>query len=260
MEYGAITSHIDVAQVALYAFWVFFAGLIVYLHRENKREGYPLIAEDRRSGRVKVQGWPAVPAPKTFRLEDGRDYLAPPGNTAEPPLGAVAPQPWPGSPLIPLGDPLRDAIGPAAYALREDKPDTTGEGKPRIIPMRTSPEYSVAEEDVSPVGMTVIAADRKPVGVVRDLWIDMSELGVRYLETEITVDGGTRRVLVPLTMAKIDRDMRLVRTGALLAHQFAHVPGIANPDIVTKLEEDKITAYFGGGYFYATKDRSEPLL
>jgi photosynthetic reaction center H subunit len=29
---------------------------------------------------------------------------------------------------------------------------------------------------------------------------------------------------------------------------------------VTKLEEDKITAYFGGGYFYATKDRSEPLL
>ena len=107
MEYGAITSHIDVAQVALYAFWVFFAGLIVYLHRENKREGYPLIAEDRRSDRVKVQGWPAVPAPKTFRLEDGRDYLAPPGNTAEPPLGAVAPQPWPGSPLIPLGDPLR---------------------------------------------------------------------------------------------------------------------------------------------------------
>ena len=42
-----ITSYIDVAQFALYAFWLFFAGLIFYLLRENKREGYPLVAPDR---------------------------------------------------------------------------------------------------------------------------------------------------------------------------------------------------------------------
>ena len=43
--------YIDIAQVVLYAFWIFFAGLIFYLHRENKREGYPW----RRSGdRVRV--------------------------------------------------------------------------------------------------------------------------------------------------------------------------------------------------------------
>ena len=28
MQTGAITSYIDVAQLALYAFWIFFAGLI----------------------------------------------------------------------------------------------------------------------------------------------------------------------------------------------------------------------------------------
>jgi photosynthetic reaction center H subunit len=42
MTTGAITGYIDVAQITLYAFWIFFAGLIYYLLQENKREGYPL--------------------------------------------------------------------------------------------------------------------------------------------------------------------------------------------------------------------------
>ena len=45
MQTGAITGYIDVAQVALYAFWIFFAGLIFYLRKEDKREGYPLVTE-----------------------------------------------------------------------------------------------------------------------------------------------------------------------------------------------------------------------
>ena len=52
-ETGAITGYIDVAQLVLYAFWVFFAGLIYYLHRENKREGYPLLTDkagERKEG------------------------------------------------------------------------------------------------------------------------------------------------------------------------------------------------------------------
>jgi photosynthetic reaction center H subunit len=43
MPKGAITQYIDVAQVVLYVFWVFFFGLIFYLRREDKREGYPLV-------------------------------------------------------------------------------------------------------------------------------------------------------------------------------------------------------------------------
>ena len=47
---GAITSNIDVAQVVLYAFWIFFAGLVFYLRREDRREGYPLESEVGRRG------------------------------------------------------------------------------------------------------------------------------------------------------------------------------------------------------------------
>ena len=57
MGTGAITSYIDVAQVALYSFWVFFAGLIYYLRREDKREGYPLVSD--RSDQIRVTGFPS---------------------------------------------------------------------------------------------------------------------------------------------------------------------------------------------------------
>ena len=42
MDTGSITGYVDVAQLVLYAFWIFFFGLIIYLRREDKREGYPL--------------------------------------------------------------------------------------------------------------------------------------------------------------------------------------------------------------------------
>ena len=48
MGTGAITQYVDVAQLVLYAFWIFFAGLVYYLVRENHREGYPMETEDGR--------------------------------------------------------------------------------------------------------------------------------------------------------------------------------------------------------------------
>ena len=73
---GAITGYFDIAQVALYVFWIFFAGLIYYLHREDKREGYPL-ESDRSGGRIKVQGFPAMPKPKIYRAHDGQITVSP---------------------------------------------------------------------------------------------------------------------------------------------------------------------------------------
>jgi len=35
---------------------------------------------------------------------------------------------------------------------------------------------------------------------------------------------------------------------------------LRNPDQVTFLEEDKLVAYFAGGYLYATPERMGPLL
>ena len=58
-----ITERIDLAQLALYAFWIFFAGLVYYLRREDKREGYPLQSD---TSTRPVNGFPMPPAPKQF--------------------------------------------------------------------------------------------------------------------------------------------------------------------------------------------------
>lgn len=53
--------YIDGAQIALYVFWAFFVGLVIYLRKEDKREGYPL---DSPQG--PRNGWP-LPAEKKER-------------------------------------------------------------------------------------------------------------------------------------------------------------------------------------------------
>jgi len=67
-------------------------------------------------------------------------------------------------------------------------------------------------------------------------------------------------VLLPMTMAQINKSRRWVNVEAVLGRQFADAPVLANPNQVTKLEEDKIVGYFGGGNLYATPARQEPLL
>ena len=57
------TPYIDITQMVLYAFWFFFFGLMLYLRREDKREGYPLVSNE--PGRTH-QGFPAHPGPKEF--------------------------------------------------------------------------------------------------------------------------------------------------------------------------------------------------
>ena len=84
MQTGAITGYIDVAQLVLYAFWIFFAGLVLYLIRENKREGYPLVAPDRVGSRVTVEGFPPTPNKKSFHLQDGSVVMVPRDETRHP--------------------------------------------------------------------------------------------------------------------------------------------------------------------------------
>ena len=70
---GAI-GNLDVAQVVLYAFWLFFAGLIWYLRGEDRREGYPL---EESNGRLRDHDFVLIPAPKTFSLANGKKVQAP---------------------------------------------------------------------------------------------------------------------------------------------------------------------------------------
>ena len=255
MSTGAITAHIDVAQAVLYLFWVFFAGLIYYLHRENKREGYPLVSEGR-GGRAVIQGFPAVPEPKTYRLADGSTRRAPLADDVDRrPLNAEPADRFRGAPLVPLGNPLLAGVGPGAWAERPDVPDQTVEGTPRIVPLRVLPDFGVDAKDPDPRGWPVRGADRAIGGTVVDLWVDRAEMLFRYLEVQL--DGG-RRVLLPINFARVaDRD---VRVASILGHQFADVPGTRSPEQVTMREEEQVMAYYGAGTLYATPARAEPLL
>jgi photosynthetic reaction center H subunit len=91
---------------------------------------------------------------------------------------------------------------------------------------------------------------------VVDLWVDRSEYIFRYVELEAT---NGRRVLVPMTFCKVAGD-GTVRVQAVLGKHFADVPGLRNPEVITLLEEDKVSAYYGAGTLYATPDRQEPFM
>jgi photosynthetic reaction center H subunit len=244
MGFGAFTHYIDIPQVVLYLFWVFFAGLIYYLRREDKREGYPL--ESNRSRNIRVQGFPPIPPPKTFKLRDG-DLVHAPSPTGGAPAVAAAPY---SAPQPPAGNPLLAGVGPGAYVERADVPDLTAEGHPKIVPLRAAPGFSVAPEDPDPRGMVA--------GTIRELWIDLSEPQIRYLE--VASGASTAAALLPINFARIDGAHRRVRVNAILADQFAQVPTTAEPDVITLREEDRITAYFAGGYLYAEPSRLEPVI
>jgi photosynthetic reaction center H subunit len=254
-----LTGYIDVAQVTLYAFWIFFACLIFYLRREDKREGYPLQYEDggRRSG----AGFPSYPGQKTYLLRHGHVATLPNWKNDRSDAAVTAMAPWPGSPYLPTGNPMLDGVGPASYADREDVPELTMDDIPAIVPLRADSSITLEPRDPDPRGMPVIGDDGEIGGTVRDVWVDRAEMLIRYLEVEVA-GVAERRVLLPMTMARIKMrwGQGRVLVQAILGRQFADAPVLANPDQVTKREEDRIVGYFGGGKLYATAARQEPLL
>ena len=69
-------------------------------------------------------------------------------------------------------------------------------------------------------------------------------------------------VLVPINFTLIEGpDHALkVTVRAIMGRHFADIPGTRNPEIVTKLEEEKIFGYFGAGTLYADPAREESLV
>lgn len=257
MPRGEITGYMDVAQVVLYAFWIFFAGLIFYLRREDRREGYPL--ESEAAGAQMRPNGVLLPTPKFFHLSDGKVKTAPPAegpNTWN--YKGYKQEVWPGSPLVPETDGMNDQIGPGSFADRDNDHDRTFEGGKRIVPLRVAEHFVVHEEGPNPIGMTVFGADKQVAGTVTDLWIDRGECMVRYYEVELGAGG--RRVLMPATFCTTGIFTRTVKTEALLAHQFTGIPAHSDPDSVTLYEEERIVAFFGAGTLYATPDRQEAFL
>jgi photosynthetic reaction center H subunit len=254
--------YIDFAQITLYAFWAFFAGLILYLRREDKREGYPLVSELLGQSDIAVaEGFPDVPAPKMFRLYHGGVSYAPRPETPSIPLGARSAGLFPGSPLEPTGNPLVDGLGPASWANRMDEPDLTIDGLYKIVPLRDGVQYYLHPSSPDPRGWRVTAADRLSPGIISDIWLDEIEEAVRYLEVALTLPGFEgQHVLVPHSFVRFRKQMREVFVSSILSHQFADVPRLRSDAFVTRLEEDKLVGYFGGGSLLATYERSRPIL
>ena len=252
--FDAPTSYIDLGQIAIWAFWFFFAGLIIYLRKEDKREGYPL--ESERSPHITHVGWPNLPAPKTFILPHGQGTKTVPRQEPAYQVNATPTEPWLGAPLTPTGDPMLARVGPGSCPTRDNEPDLTYEGEPKIVPLRAAPGFSVAEGDRDPRGFDVIGCDGEKGGTVSDIWVDRSEPQIRYLE--VAVNAG-KKVLLPMGFAKIQKKAGTVKVLAITGAQFANVPAIAHADHVTFREEDLVCAYYGGGKLYAVPSRTEPF-
>lgn len=249
---GDITGYIDLAQILLYLFWLFFAGLIYYLVREGHREGYPM--ESDSLGRAVIMGFP-VPPPKTYKLLHGGEVTVPDSRKDARPLPATRTAASPGSPIEPTGDPMAAGIGPGAWTPRSDHPDLTSEGQPKLRPLRVLGEFGVSTKDVDPRGLPVVAGDMKVAGQVVDLWVDTAEMTFRYLEVESGTGAVKKRVLLPLPFARVRRNQ--VEVTSIYAHHFADVPALRKADEVTMLEEERIVAYYGGGLGYADPKRLE---
>ncbi|MBX7483537.1 photosynthetic reaction center subunit H [Qipengyuania qiaonensis] len=256
MDDVKIVGTLDVTQLVFYAFVLFFIALIFYLRREDRREGYPL--EDEATGRVETPGGPlSTASPKTFVLPHGQGSVTPDRNRREPvDIAAKRAFGSNGAAFVPTGNPFADRLGPASWAERMHTPDLTAAGAPRIVPLSSTDHVTVAGRDADPVGMSVIGADGKEAGKVADVWVDMSEHHIRYLEVATT--GGN--VLAPMAMAKVHGRKGVIVIDAIRADQFADVPKPATAGQITLNEEERVVAYFGGGYLYADPRRQEPVL
>jgi photosynthetic reaction center H subunit len=198
-----------------------------------------------------------MPSPKTFLLPDGHKVYAP--RVEEPEvINAVPYGKFPGAPFVPLGDPMLSGMGPGAWARRADHPDLAWDDQlPKIVPLRAAPEFFLAMEDPESIGFDVVGLDGVIAGQVVDVWIDRSEVVIRYFEVEL---GAGRRALVPLNFVSINAKTRTISTSFITGAQFANVPATKKPEQITLLEEDKIMGYFAGGALYAKAGRADPII
>lgn len=247
----------DLASAAIWLFWLFFALLIFYLQTENMREGYPMTDDDGNP--APNQGPFPVPGDKTFHLRDGRGELTVPSgqrgdrdNLALERTGVAA-----GSPYVPTGDPMADGVGPASWAPRKDHPELDAHGHVKIKPMSSLPDFKISG-GVDPRGKAVVAGDGEVIGRVTDMMIDIPEALVRYLVVDVNPEGSGKTRLIPMNFSKIKGDRVNVR--AIYSGHFDAIPTTKSGDQVTLLEEEKITAYFGGGTLYADAARSNPVI
>lgn len=251
---GAIIGDVDVAQLLVVAFFIFFFGLVLHLRTEDKREGYPLVDP---AGGSDGEGFPPMPRPKLFLLRQGGAVTAPHPED-ERPLAAESAFPFPGSALEPVGDPLADGVGPAAWAAtRKHEPLWYMPGVTQLAPLRRVEGWAFAKGDPDLRGLPVVDAWGAQAGVVADLWLDRGVRILRYLEVET---GTGERRLLPIHHTDLRAIERRVALRGVRAAHVASTPAIAEPDVVTAREEDRICAHYAGARFFSRQVEGPPRL
>lgn len=262
MSEVTLVGNLDVAELVFYAFFLFFLGLVIYLRREDRREGYPL-EEDVGGRLLPNDGLLQRASPKTFLLPHGLGARSPErDNTRREPVEVPNSrrEGWPGSPLDPVGDPMRAGVGPGSFAQRANRPDVDLHGKPRIVPLRNCAGFHIAPNEPDIEGWPMLGCDGVEAGRVGDIWVDSADHLIRYLSVSLTGGDPGRTAVVPFAMCSVHRSHRHVVCDAAAAGQFAAAPTPATPGQISLLEEEQILGHFGAGYLYATPKRSEPLL
>jgi photosynthetic reaction center H subunit len=122
MTYVAYSTQFDAALLALYAFWVLFVILIMYLRNEDRREGFPLVHE--QYGKLVVVNPRSAPKPKVWNLQGVGKTTS---TIVERDVSGLlsAPTRTGGDAYSPTGNPLVDGVGTASWANRHDEPDLT---------------------------------------------------------------------------------------------------------------------------------------
>lgn len=252
-----ITQSIDFAQLALYAFWIFFAGLVYWLRKEDRREGYPLEKDIPR--RVGSTTNVLIPKPKTFLLPEGGEQHAPDFKRDTREFEIARTSFSGGSTSTPTTEnPLLAGVGPSSYAERHDEPELTRQGHVAIVPMRVAADYKVsAGPDVR--GWDLMGADGEVGGKIKDIWVDRAEMMVRYLEVGLGESGDEVR-LVPMNMVVVRGDRKYVEVEALHSTQLHLAPTLKQDEQITVMEEERIVAFFAGGRLYAEPKRLGPVV
>lgn len=115
--------------------------------------------------------------------------------------------------------------------------------------------------------MAVVAADGKVVGKIADLWVDRSEPRILYYEVALNdsvitdSDAPTEgTLLLPYGFARERFSEKRIYVSSIMSKHFQHVPRTASAEQVTRLEEDRICAYYASGHLYAHPSRQRPLI
>ena len=159
-----------------------------------------------------------------------------------------------------------DGIGPASLGgCVSDEPELRWQmATPRSSRCRILDDFVCHQcRPQTPVGLPVVAGDMtvRSSARISDLWVDVPEQLVRYLR-----DTNWKAKAAPAwprcSMVRVKSDRKVAGACRSMAKHFENMcrATAVGPFRSRKLEEEKICAYYGGGYLYAAQSRQDPQI